>query len=377
MMGFDFNLPFDEAIAFFRDKVPMTPDVYRRLPAEARSKAFTIAGTARMDVINDMYTAIEKAISTGTTFADFKKDVKSIMATRGWEGMNPYRLETIFRTNIQQAYQTGHYARQQELSASRPYWQYVAVMDGRTRPAHRAMHGKVLPADAPFWKTSYPPNGFNCRCTVRSLSQSEFDREGGELTRNAGSIADPGFDQNPGGTMGKILTDDQFRQLQSDPDRWSPLIQKTFRDYGRPQAREVTEYGRSATTLWPRGEAATELYRKNLLGKSLTDVLGEPLVMNEAFIDHLMLDGRERYLPFIGEAIQSPYEIWLQAEKEKITGKVVLRKRYVSFLEDGHGQRLLLVAECARAQWTAYTFVRSGQAKYLDNVRKGVLLYGK
>lgn len=377
ILGFDFNLPFDEAIAFFQGKVPVTPDVYRALPSEAKAKAFTIADTARMDIITDLYAAIDTAISAGTPFADFKKAVKSNLATKGWEGMNPWRLETIFRTNIQQAYQTGHYERQKDLSRSRPYWQYVAVMDNRTRPSHAAMNGKIMPADDPFWKTSYPPNGFNCRCTVRALSQSELEREGGELTRNPGPIADPGFAYNPADSMGRTLTDEQFRQLRSDPDRWSPLIHKAFRDYGRPAARDVTAYRQSETELWPRGEEASALYREHLLGTSLTDVLGGSLVMNEAFIRHLTRDGRERYLPLIAEAIRFPYEIWLQAEKEKATNKVVLRKRYVAFLEAGHGQRLILVAECARSQWTAYTFLRSGQAAYLDNVRNGVLIYGK
>ena len=34
--------------------------------------------------------------------------------------------------------------------AARPYWRYVAVADGSTRPTHSAMHGTIFPADHSF-----------------------------------------------------------------------------------------------------------------------------------------------------------------------------------------------------------------------------------
>ena len=50
---------------------------------------------------------------------------------------------------------------------------YVAVLDARTRPEHRAWHGLILPIDHPLWDTHYPPNGWGCRClrawTLRAI----------------------------------------------------------------------------------------------------------------------------------------------------------------------------------------------------------------
>jgi len=71
---------------------------------------------------------------------------------------------------------------------SRPYWQYVAVLDSRTRPAHKALHGMVFRYDDPFWQTHYPPLGFNCRCRVRALSKKDIDEKGLPVSSAEGKI---------------------------------------------------------------------------------------------------------------------------------------------------------------------------------------------
>ncbi len=44
--------------------------------------------------------------------------------------------------------------------------QYRTANDERVRQSHRPLHGITLPAKDPFWDKYYPPNGWNCRCTV-------------------------------------------------------------------------------------------------------------------------------------------------------------------------------------------------------------------
>lgn len=204
-------LPFEEAIAFFKSKIVMTPDQYAQLAAAARARAFSVSGVTRLSVLEDLYAALGRGIAEGVSWGDFKRSVKETMARRGWEGLNPFRLETVFRQNVQSAYQAGHYRQMTEASADRPYWQYVAVMDSRTRPAHAAMNGKVFRSDDPFWSRNFPPNGFNCRCTVRSLSDREIRRDGLTVEDGGPDIADKGWDTNPAetwthGVMNRLST---------------------------------------------------------------------------------------------------------------------------------------------------------------------------
>jgi SPP1 gp7 family putative phage head morphogenesis protein len=89
--------------------------------------------------------------------------------------LNAYRLRTIYQTNMQTSYMVGRYQSFMANADDRPFWEYVAVMDSKTRQSHRAMHGRIFRYDDPFWDSFYPPNGFNCRCRVRARSREDID----------------------------------------------------------------------------------------------------------------------------------------------------------------------------------------------------------
>lgn len=165
----------EDAMRFWQDKVPVTSSEFKKLSQEARSRAFVASGLAKADMLSDLHASLYKALSEGQTFETWKASIPHILEETGWRG---FRLETIFRTNTATAYMAGRYAQMQEVKKYRPYWQYIAVADDRTRPEHAALNGLVFEADNPFWDTNYPPNGFNCRCDVLTLSKRQVEKLG-------------------------------------------------------------------------------------------------------------------------------------------------------------------------------------------------------
>ncbi len=200
-----------EAADFWADKAKVSPSQFRKLTAEAKVKAFAVAGIARGAELDSMFNALQKAIDKGVSFKKFKDEVAAIAERRGWTGPRARRLDTIFRTNIQTAYNVGRYRQMLDTVATRPYWQYSAVNDSRTRPTHAAMDGKIFPHDHPFWDKWYPPNGFRCRCGVVSLSEDDVRDEGLKVETQdpTGRLIEP-VDPTTGARM-------PARQLMPDP----------------------------------------------------------------------------------------------------------------------------------------------------------------
>lgn len=215
-------LAFEEAVEFFRDKVVLPPGDFEKLWGEYRSLAFSVAGIAALDVLKDIYEALLRAIEEGLTQQDFARQVNEILESRGWQGLTPYRLDNIFRTNIQTAYMVGHYRRMTDpdIVERRPYWMYDAVNDRRTRPTHRALDGKVYRYDHPFWDTWYPPNGYRCRCGVISLSEEQVRRRGLTVETEV-----PGMIEPPGQPARPLLPDPGFAHNPAKT-KWEPDLSK-------------------------------------------------------------------------------------------------------------------------------------------------------
>ena len=149
-------LPFAEALDFWRKKVPVRPRDFYRLAEEYRVRAFTVGGLAQIDQVMAVQKSLERAIEQGKPMTEWRKNIDGFFARAGWTGNTRYRLDTIFRNNIQTAYNAGRWAQAQESIADRPYGMYDAIDDGRARPSHQAQDGKVFPLDHPYWKTWWP-----------------------------------------------------------------------------------------------------------------------------------------------------------------------------------------------------------------------------
>lgn len=374
---------FVEAVDWFRSRVPLTPNEYEAITAEARRRAFTVTGVAQLDLVADVWRALDKAVATGTDYREFARDVGQRLET-AWGRKGASRMQTIFQTNIQGAYGAGRYRQltNEAVLKARPYWLFDAVLDKRTTGTCRNLNGTVRPANDPWWGTRIPPLHFNCRSGLRSLTRSAADRRGVTQTpprdppaSGFGLRPEPGH--SPGmarGVMHDALTRNWQPAFAGEPPRPE--------DYGRPA--EIPISRRPVELLPTVREAGEEAFGRELerswgsIPRQLRDPNGVVVNLDQEFVDHLKRDGRERFLSLVPDLIQDPFEVWLIPLKDADGRALVLRQRYIKRYADTRDRNVLFVAEYQEGFVVdGYTLVETRDPGYLAKQRVGFLRYGK
>lgn len=398
------SLPFDEAIKFFRQKNSMPTETWRDLWEAQHARAFVIAGATDAAMLADFRAAIDKAISAGTTIGDFRKDFDSIVEQHGWSynGGRNWRTRVIFDTNVRMAHQAGKWEQAQRTKERRPYMRYVAVLDDRTRPEHQAWHGLVLPIDDPFWQTHYPPNGWNCRCTVQTLNDRDLERYGyelgesppvemeqrtlrtetGDVTIEVPKGIDTGFGYNVGQSAGEGFTQERLAMERH------ASFEEVVSPVAPPQVRAPLPIDEAKAELAPPVGDGSEKAMRDALRKAIggdeaiyADPTGQRVKINQAIVDHLLADPkrmdahRERFFPLLRELIEDPAEIWTAFARSVETGAVRLRRRFVRVVLDERKRPLALVADQDDGIWSAFTIFQGNEA--LAGARRGHRVYAR
>jgi SPP1 gp7 family putative phage head morphogenesis protein len=205
-LAIGFNVPFHEAIKAAQKRDVVLPDVYYgELQGLARQQAFSVAGIASLDQLEQVRNSLSAGLQRGISFNKWKKEILE----NGVLDLPAHRLDNIFRTNIQSNYNRGRWEKLQRTKATRPYLMYDAINDSRVRPAHLALDGIIRAVDDGFWDAHAPSNGYRCRCRLISLSEKQAQsRSGGDNGTNkpidtVNMQPDKGWGYNPGADLTK------------------------------------------------------------------------------------------------------------------------------------------------------------------------------
>jgi putative prophage muSo1, F protein len=213
--GFSFQKEPTAVYEYLQSKNAEIHFDYDEIIHDAHKKTFTIAKMTDLDLLKDMQNSLSQAFKDGSPFEEWKQSVKPMLAKKGWLGkikvkdpksgqekeiyVGNRRLKTIYDTNMRTAYAKARY--ESQMKSTGEYFRYTAVLDSKTRPTHRKLHGTTLPKNDKFWDTNYPPNGWNCRCKVQVLTETEVRARGitpladGSFLPN---VAQDDFAYNPG-----------------------------------------------------------------------------------------------------------------------------------------------------------------------------------
>jgi SPP1 gp7 family putative phage head morphogenesis protein len=435
-----FNRPPEAAQQYLQGKGYTITDSWKDLPAEAHARTFTVARATRVEILQAIREELQRAMDEGLPFQAFQQNLKPRLQAMGWWGkaidketgeITPYpgtgrpvelgsvrRLETIYRTNMQTAYMAGRWKEYMRRADRAPFLQYVAVMDGRTRPSHAALNGRVFRITDPVWEKIYPPNGFNCRCRTRQLTQRDLDRRDLDVSSSEGYVNDvtqpdrrgrritrtvvklPGMDRGFAPDLGWDYNPGQAWLKPFTPPPLDALPVTFPQGVTLPGLPTPEKY--AAADLLP-ANATPEEYAAAFLdefgatpGKPVVfkDKAGDPLTIDESLFQDK--DGnwkadkhdRGRFMKLLAHAVKNPDEIWLRWEESRDQpGKWLLKRRYIKSLEIESQDGLqfgLSVFELGQDGWSGSTAMmaqpdrsEASRKRYIEKQRDGFLLYRK
>jgi len=171
------KLSLDEAVNFLRAKLPIKKDEWLSLESKLRFRAFTVAKLSEADFIETVRGRLALAVEKNESILESWKDIEAM--TEDWgEKFTPRYWETVYRTNVQSAYNAGRLM--QHKNNMPPAWELLFVEDKRQSDICKGLtliagNGKALHKNHPFWETyGFPPYHFNCRTTFRAVYDFEI-----------------------------------------------------------------------------------------------------------------------------------------------------------------------------------------------------------
>lgn len=419
------NLPFSEAIDFFKQKIRLPSSGWTDIWQQQHSHAFVVAGATQDALVEDFYNAIAKAKESGGYDA-FKKSFGDIVAKHGWahNGSPGWRSKVMYDTNVTQAYNAGREQQMQAVKHLRPYGIYRHTSIEHPRLEHKAWNGMMLLLDDPWWDTHTPQNGWGCKCRKYSLSRLEAEREWkkngktgpdeappiemeerviGKNGSNPRTVwvpkgIDPGFAYNPGKAWLEPHTVPPLTGYDAVLKERGTAWPTGFKAPALPKPTKVP-----GSVVLPAG-TAPELAVTDFLdvfgatldeGAAFTDAAGSTLAITKAlFIKGSDKAGdnfkwlaepdkadRLKYINLLAMALIEPDEIWWSWDKDASNpGNWRLRRRYLRAFElEDAGKYAISVFEWGKAGWTGSTAFPVGDKKaaYFDKQRKGRLIYKK
>lgn len=148
----------------------------------------TVSGITRDQILNDVKNELMTGIGKGESIGQMQDRIKGVFdpylgnesIIRDQEQLQPYRLETIVRTNATTAFNQGRLVEARQSGDFLQAMRYSAVLDERTTEVCRYLDGKIFKLNSPDLDRLKPPRHFNCRSILvavpiyKEVDESDF-----------------------------------------------------------------------------------------------------------------------------------------------------------------------------------------------------------
>lgn len=235
---------------------------------------YIFSGIKTFHELNEAFPSLLDENGNRKPFERFLNDVQKINDTYN---ANYLRAEYNF---VQSSAQMAAKWEQFAEDGDRYNLQYRTAGDSKVRPAHAALNGVTLPPSDPFWQTYYPPNGWNCRCTVVQVRKAKYPVTPHDEAMKRGEEA---------------LQDDTKGIFHFNPG----IQQKTMPDYNPYTIRRCNDCDIAKGKIkLARFVPENELCAACKLLRSIKDVQYEHIEKNRSLYDKLIKDDKYKDVAF-------------------------------------------------------------------------------
>ena len=196
---------------------------------------YIFSGIKTFHELNEAFPSLIDDSGNRKPFERFLRDVRKIDETYN---SNYLRAEYNF---VHASADMAARWEQIEQDGDRYLLQYRTAGDGNVRPEHAALNGVTLPPSDTFWQSYYPPNGWNCRCTVVQVRRGKYETTPHEEAMQRGAKA---LQRDARG----IFRFNAGQQRKAVPD-YNPYTIKRCRDCDIAKADTVPGNSVAGTTL--------------------------------------------------------------------------------------------------------------------------------
>ncbi len=159
---------FTESHAQVMDNAFMQVEMSETMRNRLKESDYIFSGIKTFHELNEAFPSLLDENGNRKSFNQFLNDVQEIDST-----YNKAYLSAEYN-HAQAAAEMAAKWEEFEEDGDEYNLQYRTAGDDKVRPEHAALHGVTLPMSDPFWDEYFPPNGWNCRCTVVQVLKDKY-----------------------------------------------------------------------------------------------------------------------------------------------------------------------------------------------------------
>lgn len=262
------KLIFDNAVDTALKEVPLDDISVQRL----KESNYVFSGIKTFHELNETFPSLLDEEGNRKPFNQFLNDVQKVYDT-----YNVQYLRTEYNFAQASALMAARW-KKFEQDGDRYNLQYRTMYDKRVRRTHRMLHNITLPIESPFWDKYFPPNGWNCRCTVVQVRKDKYPVSNEQEAMNLGSQATAGkyqemFMFNPGKRMTTFPAYNGYTLRKCNRCEVRPDKMKLAADIPDNEVcqacRLLQEMRAGKERLQEQRKAARQWAKENLVGKTV------------------------------------------------------------------------------------------------------------